>query len=153
MQTWWYCWGRWQLLLPPECFIVVLSLFPCLSLVGCPYSLFEEEIMSYVPPSFHPGFSFSPRCSPGSSPQSSPGGFALMTNGEIVGWKCTHKNIWLIHKNWSNKNVTDGYPGVVCVSCHGMNALVNRNVESESTCPVPERLWGQTTQLLQETGG
>uniref|UniRef100_A0A8C8J748 HECT-type E3 ubiquitin transferase n=1 Tax=Oncorhynchus tshawytscha TaxID=74940 RepID=A0A8C8J748_ONCTS len=36
-------------------------------------SLFEEEIMSYVPPSFHPGFSFSPRCSPGSSPQSSPG--------------------------------------------------------------------------------
>ncbi|KAL0966122.1 hypothetical protein UPYG_G00291180 [Umbra pygmaea] len=36
-------------------------------------SLFEEEIMSYVPPSFHPGFSFSPRCSPGSSPQHSPG--------------------------------------------------------------------------------
>eukprot|EP00063_Salmo_salar_P071091 XP_014045926.1 PREDICTED: E3 ubiquitin-protein ligase HECW1-like isoform X2 [Salmo salar] len=36
-------------------------------------SLFEEEIMSYVPPSFHPGFSFSPRCSPGSSPQNSPG--------------------------------------------------------------------------------
>ncbi|XP_051785043.1 E3 ubiquitin-protein ligase HECW1-like isoform X2 [Erpetoichthys calabaricus] len=38
-------------------------------------SLFEEEIMSYIPPhsSFHPGFSFSPRCSPGSSPQSSPG--------------------------------------------------------------------------------
>ncbi|XP_064201617.1 E3 ubiquitin-protein ligase HECW1 [Anguilla rostrata] len=37
-------------------------------------SLFEEEIMSYVPlQSFHPGFSFSPRCSPGSSPQNSPG--------------------------------------------------------------------------------
>ncbi|KAG7455422.1 hypothetical protein MATL_G00256570 [Megalops atlanticus] len=37
-------------------------------------SLFEDEIMSYVPPqAFHPGFSFSPRCSPGSSPQSSPG--------------------------------------------------------------------------------
>ncbi|KAI1889018.1 hypothetical protein AGOR_G00174730 [Albula goreensis] len=37
-------------------------------------SLFEEEIMSYVPPhSFHPGYSFSPRCSPGSSPQNSPG--------------------------------------------------------------------------------
>uniref|UniRef100_A0AAY4BG38 HECT-type E3 ubiquitin transferase n=1 Tax=Denticeps clupeoides TaxID=299321 RepID=A0AAY4BG38_9TELE len=37
-------------------------------------SLFEEEIMSYVPShSFHPGFSFSPRCSPGSSPQNSPG--------------------------------------------------------------------------------
>uniref|UniRef100_A0A8C7GQ06 HECT-type E3 ubiquitin transferase n=1 Tax=Oncorhynchus kisutch TaxID=8019 RepID=A0A8C7GQ06_ONCKI len=36
-------------------------------------SLFEEEIMSYVQPSFHPGFSFSPRCSPGSSPQNSPG--------------------------------------------------------------------------------
>ncbi|KAG9355977.1 hypothetical protein JZ751_000821 [Albula glossodonta] len=37
-------------------------------------SLFEEEIMSYVPPqTFHPGFGFSPRCSPGSSPQNSPG--------------------------------------------------------------------------------
>ncbi|XP_063075988.1 E3 ubiquitin-protein ligase HECW1 [Engraulis encrasicolus] len=37
-------------------------------------SLFEEEIMSYVPlTTFHPGFSFSPRCSPGSSPQNSPG--------------------------------------------------------------------------------
>uniref|UniRef100_H3A600 HECT-type E3 ubiquitin transferase n=1 Tax=Latimeria chalumnae TaxID=7897 RepID=H3A600_LATCH len=38
-------------------------------------SLFEEEIMSYIPlqSSFHPGYSFSPRCSPGSSPQSSPG--------------------------------------------------------------------------------
>ncbi|XP_026061465.1 E3 ubiquitin-protein ligase HECW1 isoform X2 [Carassius auratus] len=37
-------------------------------------SLFEEDIMSYVPlTSFHPGFSFSPRCSPGSSPQNSPG--------------------------------------------------------------------------------
>ncbi|XP_030624293.1 E3 ubiquitin-protein ligase HECW1 [Chanos chanos] len=37
-------------------------------------SLFEEEIMSYIPSqSYHPGFSFSPRCSPGSSPQSSPG--------------------------------------------------------------------------------
>ncbi|XP_022534421.2 E3 ubiquitin-protein ligase HECW1 [Astyanax mexicanus] len=37
-------------------------------------SLFEEEIMSYVPLStFHSGFSFSPRCSPGSSPQNSPG--------------------------------------------------------------------------------
>ncbi|XP_006634362.2 E3 ubiquitin-protein ligase HECW1 isoform X1 [Lepisosteus oculatus] len=38
-------------------------------------SLFEEEIMSYVPPhsSFHPGYSFSPRHSPGSSPQNSPG--------------------------------------------------------------------------------
>ncbi|XP_051971261.1 E3 ubiquitin-protein ligase HECW1-like isoform X1 [Xyrauchen texanus] len=37
-------------------------------------SLFEEEIMSFIPShSFHPGLSFSPRCSPGSSPQSSPG--------------------------------------------------------------------------------
>ncbi|XP_062337566.1 E3 ubiquitin-protein ligase HECW1 [Osmerus eperlanus] len=36
-------------------------------------SLFDEDIMSYIPPSFHPGFSFSPRCSPGSSPHNSPG--------------------------------------------------------------------------------
>uniref|UniRef100_A0A3B3Y7V7 HECT-type E3 ubiquitin transferase n=1 Tax=Poecilia mexicana TaxID=48701 RepID=A0A3B3Y7V7_9TELE len=37
-------------------------------------SLYEEEIMSYIPPHpIHPGFSFSPRCSPASSPQSSPG--------------------------------------------------------------------------------
>ncbi|XP_004708220.2 E3 ubiquitin-protein ligase HECW1 [Echinops telfairi] len=38
-------------------------------------SLFEEEIMSYVPlqATFHPGYSFSPRCSPCSSPQNSPG--------------------------------------------------------------------------------
>ncbi|XP_018609824.2 E3 ubiquitin-protein ligase HECW1-like isoform X3 [Scleropages formosus] len=37
-------------------------------------SLFEEDIMSYIPPhSFHPGYGFSPRCSPGSSPQNSPG--------------------------------------------------------------------------------
>ncbi|XP_024135816.1 E3 ubiquitin-protein ligase HECW1 isoform X3 [Oryzias melastigma] len=37
-------------------------------------SLFEEEIMSYAPPHpIHPGFSFSPRCSPASSPQNSPG--------------------------------------------------------------------------------
>ncbi|XP_008834508.1 E3 ubiquitin-protein ligase HECW1 isoform X5 [Nannospalax galili] len=38
-------------------------------------SLVEEEIMSYVPlqASFHPGYSFSPRCSPCSSPQNSPG--------------------------------------------------------------------------------
>ncbi|XP_007535134.1 E3 ubiquitin-protein ligase HECW1 isoform X2 [Erinaceus europaeus] len=38
-------------------------------------SLFEEEIMSYVPlqAAFHPGYNFSPRCSPCSSPQSSPG--------------------------------------------------------------------------------
>ncbi|XP_076837965.1 E3 ubiquitin-protein ligase HECW1 [Brachyhypopomus gauderio] len=37
-------------------------------------SLFEEEIMSYVPlAAFHSGLSFSPRCSPGSSPQNSPG--------------------------------------------------------------------------------
>ncbi|KAM6156357.1 E3 ubiquitin-protein ligase HECW1 isoform 1-T1 [Erethizon dorsatum] len=38
-------------------------------------SLFEEEIMSYVAlqTSFHPGYSFSPRCSPCSSPQNSPG--------------------------------------------------------------------------------
>ncbi|TMS08874.1 E3 ubiquitin-protein ligase HECW1 [Larimichthys crocea] len=37
-------------------------------------SLYEEEIMSYVPPHpIHPGFSFSPRCSPASSPQNSPG--------------------------------------------------------------------------------
>ncbi|MGH0131573.1 UNVERIFIED_CONTAM: hypothetical protein FKN15_027658 [Acipenser sinensis] len=45
----------------------------CHTLFSC--SLFEEEIMSYVPPhsSFHAGFSFSPRCSPGSSPQNSPG--------------------------------------------------------------------------------
>ncbi|XP_034428470.1 E3 ubiquitin-protein ligase HECW1 isoform X3 [Hippoglossus hippoglossus] len=37
-------------------------------------SLCEEDIMSYVPPHpIHPGFSFSPRCSPVSSPQNSPG--------------------------------------------------------------------------------
>ncbi|XP_058482090.1 E3 ubiquitin-protein ligase HECW1 [Solea solea] len=37
-------------------------------------SLFEEDIMSHVPPQpVHPGFSFSPRCSPVSSPQNSPG--------------------------------------------------------------------------------
>ncbi|XP_062900117.1 E3 ubiquitin-protein ligase HECW1-like isoform X1 [Mobula hypostoma] len=38
-------------------------------------SLFEDEIMSYVPAHalFHPGYSYSPRCSPGSSPQNSPG--------------------------------------------------------------------------------
>uniref|UniRef100_A0A8C5MEN5 HECT-type E3 ubiquitin transferase n=1 Tax=Leptobrachium leishanense TaxID=445787 RepID=A0A8C5MEN5_9ANUR len=38
-------------------------------------SLFEEDIMSYIPlqAAFHPGYSFSPRCSPGSSPQNSPG--------------------------------------------------------------------------------
>ncbi|KAK3551937.1 hypothetical protein QTP70_031518, partial [Hemibagrus guttatus] len=37
-------------------------------------SLFEEEIMSYIPTHpFHPGLNFSPRCSPGSSPQNSPG--------------------------------------------------------------------------------
>ncbi|XP_035981077.1 E3 ubiquitin-protein ligase HECW1 isoform X1 [Fundulus heteroclitus] len=37
-------------------------------------SLFEEEIMSYIPPHpIHPGFGFSPRCSPASSPQNSPG--------------------------------------------------------------------------------
>lgn len=38
-------------------------------------SLFEEEIMSYVPlqAAFHPGYNFSPRCSPCSSPQNSPG--------------------------------------------------------------------------------
>ncbi|XP_075442698.1 E3 ubiquitin-protein ligase HECW1 isoform X2 [Ascaphus truei] len=38
-------------------------------------SLFEEDIMSYIPlqGAFHPGYSFSPRCSPGSSPQNSPG--------------------------------------------------------------------------------
>ncbi|KAJ8277741.1 hypothetical protein GJAV_G00079370 [Gymnothorax javanicus] len=37
-------------------------------------SLFEEEIMSYVAPHpLHPGYNFSPRCSPGSSPQNSPG--------------------------------------------------------------------------------
>uniref|UniRef100_A0A3Q2P7C5 HECT-type E3 ubiquitin transferase n=1 Tax=Fundulus heteroclitus TaxID=8078 RepID=A0A3Q2P7C5_FUNHE len=37
-------------------------------------SLFEEEIMSYIPPNpIHPGFGFSPRCSPASSPQNSPG--------------------------------------------------------------------------------
>uniref|UniRef100_A0A8C6NRV2 HECT-type E3 ubiquitin transferase n=1 Tax=Nothobranchius furzeri TaxID=105023 RepID=A0A8C6NRV2_NOTFU len=37
-------------------------------------SLFEEEIMSYIPlHPIHPCFSFSPRCSPASSPQNSPG--------------------------------------------------------------------------------
>ncbi|XP_066539264.1 E3 ubiquitin-protein ligase HECW1 [Hoplias malabaricus] len=37
-------------------------------------SLFEEEIMSYIPTHpFHPSLNFSPRCSPGSSPQNSPG--------------------------------------------------------------------------------
>ena len=42
--------------------------------VCCLFSLCEEDIMSYVPPHpVHPGFSFSPRCSPVSSPQNSPG--------------------------------------------------------------------------------
>ncbi|XP_032906571.1 E3 ubiquitin-protein ligase HECW1 isoform X3 [Amblyraja radiata] len=38
-------------------------------------SLFEDEIMSHIPAHalFHPGYSYSPRCSPGSSPQNSPG--------------------------------------------------------------------------------
>ncbi|XP_078233571.1 E3 ubiquitin-protein ligase HECW1 isoform X12 [Pogona vitticeps] len=38
-------------------------------------SLFEEDIMSYIPlqAAFHSGYSFSPRCSPCSSPQNSPG--------------------------------------------------------------------------------
>ncbi|XP_069715846.1 E3 ubiquitin-protein ligase HECW1 isoform X4 [Phaenicophaeus curvirostris] len=38
-------------------------------------SLFEEDIMSYIPlqAAFHPGYSFSPRSSPCSSPQNSPG--------------------------------------------------------------------------------
>ncbi|CAL8311026.1 unnamed protein product [Merluccius merluccius] len=37
-------------------------------------SLFEEEIMSFVPPhTVHPSLGFSPRCSPASSPQNSPG--------------------------------------------------------------------------------
>ncbi|XP_062848122.1 E3 ubiquitin-protein ligase HECW1 [Trichomycterus rosablanca] len=37
-------------------------------------SLFEDEIMSYIPAHpFHPGLNFFPRCSPGSSPQNSPG--------------------------------------------------------------------------------
>ncbi|XP_053265567.1 E3 ubiquitin-protein ligase HECW1 isoform X7 [Podarcis raffonei] len=38
-------------------------------------SLFEEDVMSYIPlqAAFHPGYSFSPRCSPCSSPQNSPG--------------------------------------------------------------------------------
>uniref|UniRef100_A0AAR2L9R0 HECT-type E3 ubiquitin transferase n=1 Tax=Pygocentrus nattereri TaxID=42514 RepID=A0AAR2L9R0_PYGNA len=37
-------------------------------------SLFEEEIMSYIPTHpFLPSLNFSPRCSPGSSPQNSPG--------------------------------------------------------------------------------
>ncbi|XP_056155808.1 E3 ubiquitin-protein ligase HECW1-like [Lampris incognitus] len=37
-------------------------------------SLFEEEIMSYVPSNpIHPRYGFSPRCSPASSPQNSPG--------------------------------------------------------------------------------
>ncbi|MEQ2315739.1 E3 ubiquitin-protein ligase HW1 [Ameca splendens] len=41
-------------------------------------SLFEEEIMSYIPPHpIHSGFSFSPRCSPASSPQNSPGWFSI----------------------------------------------------------------------------
>lgn len=42
--------------------------------LSCSCSLFEEEIMSYVPPHpIHTGLSFSPRCSPASSPQNSPG--------------------------------------------------------------------------------
>uniref|UniRef100_UPI00358F6373 E3 ubiquitin-protein ligase HECW2-like isoform X2 n=1 Tax=Myxine glutinosa TaxID=7769 RepID=UPI00358F6373 len=38
-------------------------------------SLFEDEIMSFVPPPtlLHPSFNYSPRGSPGSSPQNSPG--------------------------------------------------------------------------------
>lgn len=40
-------------------------------------SLFEEEIMSYVPPHalLHPSYCQSPRGSPVSSPQNSPGKF------------------------------------------------------------------------------
>ncbi|KAG7274944.1 hypothetical protein CRUP_033616 [Coryphaenoides rupestris] len=36
-------------------------------------SLFEEDIMSFVPSSSQHGFSFSPHCSPGASPRKSPG--------------------------------------------------------------------------------
>lgn len=53
----------------------VLWLVACIVLF---FSLFEEDIMSYIPPHpFHPGFSFSPRCSPVSSPQNSPGWYSL----------------------------------------------------------------------------
>jgi len=42
-------------------------------------SLFEEEVMSYVPPHalLHPSYCQSPRGSPVSSPQNSPGQFLM----------------------------------------------------------------------------
>lgn len=60
-------------------------------------SLFDEEIMSYIPShSFHPGFSFSPRCSPGSSPQSSPGMIALLFKSKTLGIVWAH----LVGQKW-----------------------------------------------------
>lgn len=51
-------------------------------------SLFEEEIMSYVPlqAAFLPGYSFSPRCSPCSSPQNSPGNLSVTWASGILSY-------------------------------------------------------------------
>ncbi|XP_016370067.1 E3 ubiquitin-protein ligase HECW1-like [Sinocyclocheilus rhinocerous] len=57
-------------------------------------SLFDEEIMSYIPShSFHPGLGFSPRCSPGSSPQSSPENHLewFRFSGRILGLALIHQ--------------------------------------------------------------
>ncbi len=64
------------LLMHRGCFLRVKCIRSCMI-----FSLFEEDIMAYVPlASFHPGFNFSPRCSPGSSPQNSPGESAESLN-------------------------------------------------------------------------
>lgn len=64
----------------------------CWCFVSCSCSLFEEEIMSYVPPPpIHPGFSFSPRCSPASSPQNSPGRSSTLSITRMFSLKQTHQ--------------------------------------------------------------
>lgn len=72
-----------------------------------PRSLFEEEIMSYIPPHpIHPGFSFSPRCSPGNSPQNSPGRSIHGSNA------CCEFGFLLENSKWREKswNIwTDGH--------------------------------------------
>lgn len=69
----------------------------CFFSVSSPFSLYEEEIMSYVPPHpIHPGFSFSPRCSPASSPQNSPGRWSYRMRGVHRLW------LWDVAVYWSN---------------------------------------------------
>lgn len=92
-------------------------------------SLFEEEIMSYVPlATFHSGFAFSPRCSPGSSPQNSPGGFRTPRS---------FKSAFLYLKLSRDFIVT----------FHNSQAIVEsyRNPASSGSGSVPQGLWGQTS--------